>query len=186
MTAAADSLATAVGAMRASVATAVEASRDATIDTVDERVGARLDESAIRAEELFAAQLKAALAELGITQLRRSVAEVAAQVVEGRTDARTVNETIGTLDATIAQASAAAVAPVATAVDRVRRQVEAIPAPDLGPVAAQLARLSATIVSQPRHEAASPDDVAALRTSLEETWPRSRPRWIARPRPRPR
>ena len=74
-----------------------------------------------------------------------------------------------TLDATIAQASAAAVAPVATALDRVRRQVEAIPAPDLGPVAAQLARLSATIVSQPRHEAASPDDLAALRTSLEET-----------------
>jgi hypothetical protein len=154
--------------MRASITTAVESGRDSTVDALDERFGTRLDESATGIEERLRAHLENALAELGVTQLRRSLAEVSAQVVEHRGDARAISESISALDERVQESSKAALAPVVRSVDQLREQVGAIRPPDLGPVAAQLARLSATIVSQTRHQAASPDDVALLRTSLDE------------------
>ena len=76
----------------ASISEVVETSRDAMIEAVDERVGGGLEQALNQAEAQRADQLQLALADLGITQLRRSVADVTAQVVAGRTDARTINE----------------------------------------------------------------------------------------------
>ena len=143
----------------------MQAGRDATLEGIEQRT-TQLAESVAQTQEHLTAHLDQGLAARHHAA-PGSVAELAQQVVEGRTDARAITEALNAIESRSSQSTAGAVAPLMAEIARVRSKVEAIPAPDLGPVAAQLARLSATIVSQVRHEAATAGDVAALGTALD-------------------
>jgi hypothetical protein len=168
VTAAADGLTTGLGTLRSAITARIDASQDAIVGAIEERLATRLDQSTARLQDVLTGHVQSSLSDLGITQLRRSVAEVTAQVVESRADARALHESLAALDGKLDHAATKAVAPIAAAVDAVRGQVAESPAPDLGPVAAQLARLSAMIVSQGRDEPVSGADLATLRASVEE------------------
>ena len=183
VTAAADGLATGLGSLRA----AIGAAGEATVTGVDERVASRLAGIATRLDTDLAT-VREQLADLGITQLRVSVAELAQQVVdartddrslrdaidglatqvaEGRTDDRKLRDAVSAVKGQITKSNSDGIQPLTTAIDELRARIDALPTPDLGAVASQLARLSATIVSQNRGEAATPDHVDALRQSVE-------------------
>jgi DNA-binding protein HU-beta len=100
------------------------------------------------------------LAALGIAQLRRSVAEVAAQVIDGRADARTIQESVAGLESAITQATTAATGPLVHAVERVRTQVDAIPAPDLAALCAPLDEVRAAVREQAEATQAVAEQVA--------------------------
>ncbi len=188
VTAAADGLATALGSLRTSIDAAITNASQATVAGVDERLAAHMAGATDRLEAGVATELREHLGELGVSQLRVSVAELTQQVVEGRTDDRALREladeisqqmtdartddrklreAIGGVKGQVGQLNADGITPLRSAVDELRARIDALPAPDLGPVASQLARLSATIVSQARQEAATPGQVDAVAQSLE-------------------
>jgi chromosome segregation ATPase len=187
VTAAVDGLSASLGSLRGSVAASVKARGEATVDAVDERVARHLAATTERlradlltevqaqltaaSEQLGAdvvSQVQAQLADLGISQLRRSVSQVSDQVVGARADHRSVADAVAALDTNVTTATNEAVAAMARAIDDVRSEIEALPQPDLEPVAAQLARLSATVVSQARNEVATPGDLAELRDTVDD------------------
>ncbi len=183
VTAAADGLSTGLGSLRSAITTA----GDTTATAVDERVAAHLASMATRLEADLHG-LRQQLGDLGVSQLRVSVAELtqqvvearaddrglrdatdslATQVAEGRADDRKLRDAVGAVRSQVAKLGAEGVAPVVAAIDELRARIDAQPAPDLGAVASQLARLSATIVSQNRAEPATSGHVDALGRSVE-------------------
>ena len=168
VTAATDGLSTSLGSIRSSLSAAVETAGQASVAAIEERLNAGLAGVTTGLDEGIDAQLRAHLGDLSIPQLRLSVAELAQQVVEARADDRALREVVLAVDQRLERLGAEDLPPVRATLDHVRAQIEALPAPDLGPVASQLARLSATIVSQTRHEPATSDHVGALSRSLDE------------------
>jgi hypothetical protein len=112
--------------------------------------------------------LEARLDDLDPAPLSATVSDLAQQVAAGRTDNRVVAEALRALDARVGDLDTGGLAPVRTAIDGLRSQLEALPAPDLGGVEAALARITTAVMSERRPEPATAEDLGTLGHSISE------------------
>jgi hypothetical protein len=100
-----------------------------------------------------------------VVDLRGTAESRLTQVPEGRTADQGLREVQGQ----IAEIQGDDIQSLSAAIEEIRARIDALPLPDLGAVALQLARLNASIVSQNRRIAASTEHVEALERSVESS-----------------
>ncbi len=167
LTAAANGLSSSLGSLRAAISTAVTAGGQATVDAIEGHLEAGLGNAVADVGEIVDARLRAQLGELGVSQLRVSMAELVQQVVETRADDRALSEVIRSVAQRVGHLGDDG-PKLRSALGDLHRQLAAFPAVDLRPVSEQLARLSAVVVSQVRPGTETSSDVGALSRALDE------------------